>query len=104
MRAFLVAGALALTLAGCQTPEQSLSQAEVTCQTAGLRPGSAQFNRCRNANYAQNRANSDAVAGAVVAGAAAGIIGGAIVASSARPRYYYGPGYYRRGYYRPYYY
>lgn len=94
----LALGAAAFVLAGCQTPQDSMIQAEYGCEAAGLRPGTAQFNRCRNANYAQNRANADAATGAVVAGAAAGLIGGAVIASSVRPRYY-GPGYYRRGYY-----
>ena len=98
MRMMLVVGALALCLNGCQTVEQSRVDAAYTCEAAGLRPGTARFNRCRRAAYVQNRRNAEAAAGAVVAGAAAGVIAGAAIAASAQPSYYYGPGYY---WYRP---
>jgi hypothetical protein len=93
MRHVLLAGALALTLTGCQTVEQSQISAEYNCEAAGLRPGTARYNRCRQALFAQNRRDSDAAAGAVVAGAAAGLLVGGAIAASSRP-YYYGPGYY----------
>ncbi|WP_210483932.1 hypothetical protein [Microvirga antarctica] len=93
-------GAVALSLAGCQTAEQSLASAQAVCMDAGLRPGTTAYGRCTNATYQQNVANSNATANAVAVGAAAGIIGGAVIAAESRP--YYG-GYYRPyGYYRGY--
>lgn len=89
--AALAAVLAAVSLGGCQTTQESYVQARTSCDYSGLRPGTAAYRRCVNANYAQNRANSDA-AGAVVAGAVAGAVLGAAVSAP----------YYRHGYYHPY--
>jgi hypothetical protein len=94
MRLIIAIGAIGLALAGCQTTEQSMMNAESVCLQAGLRPGTSAYGRCINASYQQNVANSNAAANAVAVGAAAGLIGGAVIAANSRP--YYG------GYYRPY--
>jgi outer membrane lipoprotein SlyB len=92
MRAIIIAGLLAVGLAGCQTAQESLADAEVTCEAQGFRPGTRAYNQCRSANYVENRRASNETASAVTAGVAAGVVGGAIAASASRP-------YYRRGYY-----
>lgn len=97
MRAIMIAGLLAVGLAGCQTAQESLADAEVTCEAQGFRPGTRAYNQCRSANYVENRRASNETASAVTAGVAAGVVGGAIAASASRPYYrrgyYYGPGY-----------
>jgi hypothetical protein len=98
MRAGLAVVGLALALAGCQTTEQSLASAEYVCQRSGLQPGTRKYAACLRAGYVENRRQADSAASAVAVGAAAGLIGGAAIASSARPYYYDGP------YYSPYYY
>ncbi len=101
MRLIIAIGAIGLALAGCQTTEQSMMSAESVCLQAGLRPGTSAYGRCINASYQQNVANSNAAANAVAVGAAAGLIGGAVIAANSRPYYggYYRPyGYYRGGY------
>lgn len=71
-----------------------MADAEYTCEAAGLRPGSRGFERCTNVNYDRNRRQSQDAANAVAVGAAAGVIGGAIVgAAASQPTYY---PYYRR--------
>jgi hypothetical protein len=92
MRLAIILGATALLLAGCQTSEQSMSNAESVCRETGLRPGTNAYSRCMNAGYRHNVAQSDAAAGQAAAGAAVGIIGGAAIAASARPSYYCGWG------------
>jgi hypothetical protein len=113
LRHVAVCGLLAIVLAGCQTPEQSLMSAEDTCVASGYRPGTRTYNRCVQTAYRDYRLESQAASNAVAAGAAAGLIGGAVVAASTGPYYgsgvYVGPGYYGPyyggyygGYYRPY--
>ncbi|SEG53340.1 hypothetical protein [Bosea lathyri] len=99
MRTILIVGALAAVLAGCQTAQESLADAEVTCESQGFRPGTRAYQQCRSANYTENRRASNEAGNAVAAGVAAGVVGGAIIgAASSGP--YYGRGYYgRRGYY-----
>jgi hypothetical protein len=93
MRMKFVIGALALGLAGCQSAAESQISAQNTCSAAGLRQGSAAYNRCVGAAYQENRRQSDQATTAVVAGTAAGLIGGAVLgAASTRGRGY---GYYR---------
>ena len=101
MRAILLVVAVTAGLAGCQTVEESAYSAEFVCQQSGLRPGTRAYARCVNANYAQNRQQADQAANAVALGAAAGLVGGAVIASSTYNNgYYYGPGYYGgSGYY-----
>ena len=94
MRTILIVGALAAALAGCQTAQESLADAEVTCEAQGFRPGTRAYQQCRSANYVENRRASNEASNAVATGVAAGVIGGAIGAAASRP-YYYG----RRGYY-----
>lgn len=93
MRIILVAGLLAVAAAGCQTRQESLVDAEITCESQGFRPGTRAYQQCRSANYTENRRANAEATNAVAAGVAAGVIGGAIVGATARP--YYG----RRGYY-----
>jgi hypothetical protein len=92
MRLAIILGASALVLAGCQTAEQSMVNAESVCLETGLKPGTGAYARCKNAGYRQNVAQSDASAGQAMAGAAVGVIGGAAIAASARPSYYCGWG------------
>ncbi|TCR67408.1 hypothetical protein [Bosea sp. BK604] len=97
MRAIVIAGLLAVGLAGCQTAQESMVDAEVTCEAQGFRPGTRAYQQCRSANYVENRRASNEAGSAVAAGVAAGVVGGAIAASAARGPYY--GGYYgRRGY------
>ena len=98
MRLMLIAGVLAMGLAGCQTAQESLADAEVTCESQGFRPGTRAYNQCRSANYSENRRVSNETGSAVAAGVAAGVIGGALIGASNRG--YYG----RRGYYGGYWY
>jgi hypothetical protein len=91
MRILLVAGALALALAACQTAQDSAVEAEFTCRDAGLRPGTRAYDRCVNATYARYRRQSDQDASQVAVGAAAGLVGGAVLGAATAPRhrYYY---------------
>jgi hypothetical protein len=75
MRLAIILGASALVLAGCQTAEQSMVNAESVCLETGLKPGTGAYARCKNAGYRQNVAQSDAAAGQAMAGAAVGVIG-----------------------------
>ena len=100
MKSVVVLGFLGLGLgfglAGCQTVQESQQSAQITCQNAGLTPGSKAYRRCVNANFSQNRANSDAAGNAIAAGAAAGIVTGALVGAAVSDPYY-GSGYYYSG-------
>lgn len=89
MRLAIIIGAATLALAGCQTAEQSMSSAQSVCSESGLRPGTATYQRCVNASYRNNVAQSNAAANQAAVGAAAGVIGGAVIgAAAARPHYY----------------
>jgi hypothetical protein len=90
--AIIIVGLAGVTLAGCQTAEQSMANAESVCIESGLRPGSKGYARCANAGYRNNVAQSNAAASQAMAGAAVGVIGGAAIAASARPSYYCGWG------------
>ncbi|KAB0266665.1 hypothetical protein [Microvirga brassicacearum] len=93
MRIAIIIGATALALAGCQTAEQSMANAESVCLETGLKPGTRAYARCQNAGYRNNVAQSNAAANQAVAGAAVGVIGGAVIgAAAARPSYYCGWG------------
>ena len=109
LRSLAMASLIAVSVAGCQTPEQSMMSAQDLCVGSGYRPGTRTYNRCVQGAYAENRADAQAASNAVAAGAVAGLVGGAVIAASTAPSYgYYGPryygGYYRRGYYAPGYY
>jgi hypothetical protein len=93
MRSILIVGAMAALLAGCQTAQESMADAEVTCESQGFRPGTRAYQQCRSANYVENRRASNEAGSAVAAGVAAGVVGGAIAASADR-HYYRGYGYY----------
>ncbi|MDF2812289.1 MAG: hypothetical protein K0S56_3320 [Microvirga sp.] len=93
MRIAIIIGATALALAGCQTAEQSMANAESVCLETGLKPGTSAYARCKNAGYRNNVAQSNAAANQAAAGAAVGVIGGAVIgAAAARPSYYCGWG------------
>ncbi len=93
MRLAIILGATALILAGCQTAEQSMANAESVCMESGLKPGSKTYERCKNANYRNNVAQSNAAANQVAVGTAVGVVGGAAIgAAAARPHYYCGWG------------
>jgi hypothetical protein len=93
MRLAIILGAAALVLAGCQTAEQSMANAESVCMESGLKPGSKNYERCKNANYRNNVAQSNAAANQVAVGTAVGVVGGAALgAAAARPHYYCGWG------------
>ena len=102
MRNLLLVGAVVATaLAGCQTPQESMVDAAITCEAQGFRPGTRAYQQCRSANYVENRRASNETQAAVATGVAAGVIGGAIAGAASRPYYrrgYYGPGYYGPGY------
>ncbi|WP_262296414.1 hypothetical protein [Microvirga sesbaniae] len=93
MRLAIILGAATLILAGCQTAEQSMANADSVCMESGLKPGTKTFERCRNANYRNNVAQSNAAASEVAVGTAVGVVGGAAIgAAAARPHYYCGWG------------
>jgi hypothetical protein len=93
MRLAIILGTATLVLAGCQTAEQSMANADSVCMESGLKPGTKNFERCRNANYRNNVAQSNAAASQVAVGTAVGVVGGAAIgAAAARPHYYCGWG------------
>ncbi|MFL5131450.1 MAG: hypothetical protein ACJ8DD_15065, partial [Microvirga sp.] len=93
MRLAIILGTAALVLAGCQTAEQSMANADTVCMESGLKPGTKNYERCRNANYRNNVAQSNAAASQVAVGTAVGVVGGAAIgAAAARPHYYCGWG------------
>lgn len=94
MRMFFIVGAVALALAGCQSAEQSYQSAKDTCIAAGLKVGTARYNKCVNAAYSSNRRQAQDATNAAAAGVAAAAIGGALIGASTRRSNYY--------YYRPY--
>lgn len=91
---FMVLALAASGLAGCQSVQESATNAAVTCEAAGLRPGTRRFERCQGVNFAQNRAQASQAEAAVATAAAAGVLGGALVGVAASRPYYYGPAYY----------
>ncbi|WNJ91112.1 hypothetical protein [Bosea sp. 685] len=91
---WLVLALCAGALTGCQTTQESLADAEVTCESQGFRLGTRAYQQCHSANYVENRRASNEAASAVAAGVAAGVIGGVIAGAAVRP-------YDRRGYYAP---
>ena len=93
MRLAIILGAAALVLAGCQTTEQSMANAESVCQETGLKPGTKTYTRCVNAGYRNHVAQSNAAANQVAVGTAVGVVGGAALGvAAARPSYYCGWG------------
>jgi hypothetical protein len=81
-----------------------MMSAEDACLSSGYRPGTRTYNRCVQSAYGDYRAESQATGNAVAAGAAAGLLGGAVIAASSDPYYrsgrYYGSGpYYDSGVY-----
>lgn len=101
MKVYFIIGAVALALAGCQSAEQSYRSAQDTCVAAGLKAGTARYNKCVNAAYQSNRRQAEDATNAATVGIAAAAVGGAVLgAAASRDRhYYYGPRYryrYRR--------
>lgn len=96
-RLLIVVGLVAATLAGCQTPQESLADATDVCRSSGYRPGTRAYADCLSGTYAQNRRASQETGNAIATGVVAGVVGGAIVGAAARP-YGYGYGYRRYGY------
>lgn len=90
---------LAIMLAGCQTADQSMMSAEDTCLSSGYRPGTRTYNRCVQTAYGDYRLESQATGNVVAAGAAAGLVGGAVIAASSEPYYRSGPYYGSEPYY-----
>jgi len=76
-------------LAGCQSTQESAASAQMTCDAQGLRPGTERYRRCVAATYQTNRQQSAEAGNAVAVGAAAGLIGGAIIGANSRPYGYY---------------
>ena len=93
--------AVATILSSCQTPQESATNAEMTCQSQGLRPGSQRYNRCVGATYQANRVQAQQAQNQAAGLAAAGIIGGVLVGAAVSDHHhggYFGRPYYRRCY------
>lgn len=70
-----------------------MANAQSVCLESGLKPGTRAYERCTNASYRNNVAQSQQAASQVAVGTAVGVIGGAAVgAAAARPSYYCGWG------------
>ncbi len=65
----------ATVLSGCQSSQQSLNSAYVTCDRTGLRPGSLEYQRCTQSVFEDNRQKSNEAATALAVGVAAGAVG-----------------------------
>ncbi|RWX76791.1 hypothetical protein EPK99_14030 [Neorhizobium lilium] len=87
MSLIMVAG-----LASCQTPQESATSAQMTCNAQGLRAGTRQYDRCVGATYQSNRVQAQQAENNAVAGAALGVVGGAVLGASLNDH----PHYYRR--------
>ena len=74
----------ALLISGCQSAQQSMDSAYVTCADAGAPPGSWQHERCTRNVYAENRRKSDEAAAAVAVGVAAGAVGAYAISQAAK--------------------
>ncbi|ACM26131.1 hypothetical protein MOV66_14675 [Agrobacterium sp. SHOUNA12C] len=103
IRATMALGLFAIStiLTSCQTPEQSATSAEMTCQSQGLRPGTQRYSRCVGATYQANRSQAQQAENQAAAGIAAGVIGGVLVGAAVSDNHhrgYYGRPYYRRCY------
>ena len=95
---FIAIGLFAIStiLSSCQTPEESATNAEMTCSAQGLRPGTERYRRCVGVTYSANRQQSQQAENAAVAGVAAGVIGGVLVGAAIDNHHgYYGHPYYR---------
>lgn len=83
--------ALLSGLASCQTAQESATSAEMTCKAQGLKTGTKRYETCVSATYQSNRQQSQQAENNAVAGAALGVIGGAVLGASLdhhHPRYY----------------
>jgi len=70
-----IAVAMTMLFTSCQSREQSMDSAYVTCANAGIQPGSWQHERCTRGVYEDNRRKNDQAATAVAVGVAAGAVG-----------------------------
>jgi len=97
MRILAAVGAVTLLLAGCQSADESMYNAERVCRESGLKVGTKAYQRCVDASYDNNRRQSEQATNAAVLGTVAGVVGGAAIASANNRRgYYYGRPYYYR--------
>ncbi|NLS01052.1 hypothetical protein HGP17_29830 [Rhizobium sp. P38BS-XIX] len=78
--------AAAVTLSGCQSPQQSLDSAYASCDRIGLRPGSMEYRRCTQNIYAENRQKSDQAAAAVAVGVAATAVGAYAISEASKKK------------------
>ncbi|MUO79319.1 hypothetical protein GOZ78_17155 [Agrobacterium vitis] len=76
-------------LVSCQTPQESASNAEMTCSAQGLKPGTTRYQKCVGATYQSNRMQAKQAESNVAAGAAIGVLGGAVLGASLDNRHHY---------------
>lgn len=75
-----------LLLSGCQSSQQSMNSAYVTCDRAGLRLGTYDYQRCTQGVYEENRQKANQAASAVAVGVAAGAIGAYAISEAAKKK------------------
>ncbi len=89
----VIVGALSLVmvagLSACQTPQESATSAEMTCNAQGLKAGTRQYQRCVGATYQSNRQQAQQAENNAVAGAALGVVGGAVLGASLNNHHHY---------------
>lgn len=73
---------MVLGLSGCQTAQESASSAQMTCKAQGLKAGTKRYDRCVGATYQSNRQQAQQAENTAVAGAAIGLVGGAVLGAS----------------------
>ncbi|BCP52987.1 hypothetical protein K32_16040 [Kaistia sp. 32K] len=82
----LLAVATAVLVSGCQSSQQSMDSAYVTCANSGIRPGSWEHERCTRNVYEENRRKADQAAAAVAVGVAAGAVGAYAISQAEKDR------------------
>ncbi|MBP1849528.1 hypothetical protein [Rhizobium halophytocola] len=89
----ILAGLSCLVLLGgltsCQSAQESATSAQMTCSAQGLKPGTSRYEKCVGATYQSNRQQSQQAENAAVAGAAVGVIGGAVLGASLDRHHHY---------------
>lgn len=78
-----------VSLSGCQTAQESASRAQMTCKAQGLKAGTKRYDRCVNATYQSNRQQTQKAENTAVAGAAIGLVGGAVLGATLNDHRYY---------------
>ncbi|NTF11062.1 hypothetical protein G6L37_34215 [Agrobacterium rubi] len=76
-------------LSGCQTAQESASSAQMTCKSQGLKAGTKRYDRCVSATYQSNRQQAQQAENTAVAGAAIGLVGGAVLGASLNDHHHY---------------